>query len=498
MVVQPLLVTDTVQSAELAVTLRTEMEEEQDLTEVAVRSAPPFLISAIFHAVLLIVLALWVFAVPGQSQVSLQVLYAEKLGEQLDFDSPLIGLDEADQEPELSKSELPEVEDPFAAPPELNVSVEHGNTASSKIEANAIGLALEGRREGMKKALLGRYGGNATTEAAVQRGLEWLARKQKPEGYWSLQGAYPDGAGSENQAAATAMALLAFQGAGNTHQSGRFKTNVAKAWRWLLEEQDAEGNFFHDGQFNAAFYTQGQCTIAACEIYGMTKDPKFKEPAERAIKYCIDTQSPMGGWKYVPRERSDVSVTGWVVMALQSARMAGLTIPEQEERFRRIGRFLDKCTDDGGSRYGYEPGRASTLAMTAEALLCRQYLGWPHDDERLNNGCRWLFNNEENLVNFNRKRDAYYWYYATQVAHHMGGEYWENWNTVMRQEVPRFQVTSGPEAGSWSPVKPTRDQWEANGGRLYVTCLHIYMLEVYYRHLPIYHKVYSQPLLPGL
>jgi len=393
---------------------------------------------------------------------------------------------------------LPEVEDPFAAPLELINLREHGNTASSQIEANEIGLALDGRREGMKQALIGLYGGTETTEAAVERGLEWLARKQKPEGYWSLRGTYPDGAGNENQAAATAMALLAFQGAGHTHKSGRFRSNVAKGWSWLLAQQDSDGNFFHDGQFNGAFYTQGQCAIAACEIFGMTKDPKFKEPAERAIKYCIDSQSPMGGWKYAPRGGSDVSVTGWVVMALHSARMAGITIPEQEERFRRIERFLDKCTDDGGSRYGYEPGRPSTLAMTAEALLCRQYFGWARDDERLNDGCRWLFNNGDHLVNFNRKRDAYYWYYATQVAHHMGGEYWERWNNVMREEVPRFQVMTGPEAGSWSPIKPTRDQWEANGGRLYVTCLHIYMLQVYYRHLPIYHKVYSPSPLPGL
>ena len=289
------------------------------------------------------------------------------------------------------------------------------------------------------------------------------------------------------------MALIAFQGAGNTHRKGRFRRNVAKGWSWLLKQQDAAGNFFREGQYNAAFYTQGMCTIAACEIYGMTKDPKFKEPAARAVKYCIESQSPMGGWKYAPKARSDVSVTGWIVMALQSARMAGIPIPEQQDRFCRIGLFLDKTSDDGGSRYGYEPGRPSSRAMTAEALLCRQYLGWAHDDDRLNGGCRWLFNTEENLVDFKRKRDAYYWYYATQVAHHMGGEYWEKWNTVMRQEVPKFQITDGPEAGSWSPIKPTRDQWEAQGGRLYITCLHLYMLEVYYRHLPIYHKVYSQP-----
>jgi hypothetical protein len=28
---------------------------------------------------------------------------------------------------------------------------------------------------------------------------------------------------------------------------------------------------------------------------------------------------------------------------------------------------------------------------------------------------------------------------------------------------------------------------------LYVTCLHTYMLEVYYRHLPLYSNVYMSP-----
>ena len=53
----------------------------------------------------------------------------------------------------------------------------------------------------------------------------------------------------------------------------------------------------------------------------------------------------------------------------------------------------------------------------------------------------------------------------------------------MRQAVPTAQVKTGNDKGSWSPAG---DRWGAHGGRLYVTCLSIYMLEVYYRHLPIY------------
>ena len=80
-------------------------------------------------------------------------------------------------------------------------------------------------------------------------------------------------------------------------------------------------------------------------------------------------------------------------------------------------------------------------------------------------------------------RDVYYWYYATQVLHHLEGDYWDQWNRVMRETLPKHQVQFGKEEGSWDP---DGDRWGAHGGRLYTTCLSTYMLEVYYRHLAIY------------
>jgi len=131
--------------------------------------------------------------------------------------------------------------------------------------------------------------------------------------------------------------------------------------------------------------------------------------------------------------------------------------------------------------------------MTAEALLMREYLGWSRDDPRLVAGLNWI-TSSENLVNFKSDqpgRNAYFWYYATQAAHHVGGDVWQRWNNAMREELPRQQTARGREAGSWDALKPIEDQWANHGGRLYVTCLSIYMLEVYYRHLPIYSSVYA-------
>ncbi len=107
------------------------------------------------------------------------------------------------------------------------------------------------------------------------------------------------------------------------------------------------------------------------------------------------------------------------------------------------------------------------------------YLGWERDDPRLQNGVAYLL---ENLPAWN-EQNVYYWYYATQVMHHMEDSPWRIWNEEMRKLLPEKQVRRGRERGSWDP---NGDRWGADGGRLYVTCLSLYVLEVYYRHLPLY------------
>jgi len=461
----------------------------EDLAEQAIRTAPPWLASAVFHMSVLILLGLFLLPSRPNTRIALEAhIYADQLGDQLDFISPLPG-DEQDEsrEPLLTPTHLPEVDDPFAAPPKMEISPE-GHSGTTSIDAPRIGLALSGRTEGMKRSLRGRYGGTDLTEAAVQRGLEWLARNQnRSTGAWSLRGPYRDGANAENDSAATAMALLAFLGNGHTHQSkGRYQDNVRRGLKWLRAQQDKDGCFFDGRMHSHRFYTQAQATIVLCEALAMTRDQSLREPAKRAVAYLVDCQSPQGGWRYSPRQDSDVSVTGWVVMALQSARMAGLEVPY--DCLRRVEQFLDSASLEGGSRYPYQTGWPATPAMTAEALLCRQYLGWARNDERLVRGVEWL-TMPENLINYNTGRNVYYWYYAAQVMHHMQGEPWRRWNEVMRREVPKHQVPRGAEAGSWDPWD--QSNYDLAGGRLYVTCLSIYMLEVYYRHLPIYSSVYG-------
>lgn len=457
-----------------------------------IESSPPWLFSMAFHMLMLIVMGLIVYVnIPSKPiELTAQTDLSDKEGEQLEFDTPL-GKPDVEHTAEhalLTPNDKPIVDDPLATPPNMDISPE-GFLSSSALDSPQPGMALTGRMEGSaaKTGEIARYGTRGT-QAAVKKGLAWLARNQQRDGSWSLSGPYTNGVSRmmDNEASATAMALLALLGDGNTHKYGDYKKNVAAGWRWLSKQQDADGCFFNSGVFNHRFYSHGQCTIAVCELFGMTKDEKLKKPAQAAIDYCLRCQSPQGGWRYVPNVDSDVSVTGWIVMALQSARMAGLEVPE--ESLYKVNAYLDDIAQHNGSRYPYQKRGDVRLSMTAEALLMRQYLGWKRDDPRMIAGVKWI-TRPENLVNFERDRNVYFWYYATQVAHNVEGPDWKRWNNVMRKVLPEQQVPRGKEGGSWDPNNPTPDQWASNGGRLYVTCLSICMLEVYYRYMPLYKSV---------
>jgi hypothetical protein len=474
------------EGAKSATTIRKPADDEEEdkdkIERKVVKSAPPWLVSLIVHMVALIAMGLVYYALPHADVIMIvsdPPIYAEKLGDQV-LESTLQSAESMEldiKDPALSIDSTP-VDDPLAAPPVVEVTdLLDANKAVSEMAAPSIGLALTGREKGSKKRLLAGYGGNATTEEAVLRGLQWLKQQQRSDGSWSMNGPYSNGAGVENVCSATSMALLAFQGHGSTHKEGDFKDVVAKGWDAMLKMQNADGDFVRESALHQRLYAQAQATMAVCEIYGMTKDPKFKGPAQKAIDFAHKAQSPEGGWRYEPNIDADVSVTGWYVMALQSAMMAGLEA--QSPTLDKISAYLDRCASENGARYAYQPGRSETVVMTAEGLLCRQYLGWKHDDERMRRGVDYLLMNQINYGDEN----VYYWYYATQVLHHMGGKDWDKWNAIMRQQVPEHQVKTGAEKGSWSP---SDDRWGVRAGRLYTTCLSIYMLEVYYRHLPIY------------
>ena len=156
--------------------------------------------------------------------------------------------------------------------------------------------------------------------------------------------------------------------------------------------------------------------------------------------------------------------------------MAYLRVPPQV--VKKAFDFLDSVQGESGATYGYTgPGNGD--ATTAIGLLCRMYLGWKKDNPALQRGVKILSNKGPSEGNM------YYNYYATQVMRHYEGEEWKKWNSVMRDQLVNSQAQKGHEEGSWFMGKGG-DHGSHSGGRLYCTALATMVLEVYYRHMPIY------------
>jgi hypothetical protein len=333
-------------------------------------------------------------------------------------------------------------------------------------------------------------GGTDQSEAAVKLGLNWLATHQYADGHWSLNQLDPPekklpatagGGGTQSDTAATGFGLLPYLGSGHTHRSGDYQVTVSLAVRWLTEQQKPNGDLFVGPASNAHMYSHGIAAIALCEAYGLSQDPALAEPAQRSLNFIVAAQHQgTGGWRYVPGDAGDTSVVGWQVMALKSGEMAGLNVPAPS--LELANKWLASAAGAGGAlgTFGYQ-GPGGSAAMTAEGLLCRQFLGARRGDPQMKAGAIYLL---QNLPQPGRE-SSYYWYYATQVMYHMQGDYWAKWNEHLRDMLVSTQVKDGHQAGTWNP----QDQWEQSGGRLYATSLRLLMLQVYYRHLPLYQQL---------
>ncbi len=336
-----------------------------------------------------------------------------------------------------------------------------------------------------KQDLIDAFGGQAGTLEAIQRGLHWLALVQLEDGHWSLKQfkagpageAYSGQGNEQSDTAATGLALLPFLGDGHTHTSGRYRAMVGKGLEWIVKQQKPDGDLFVGQPSNAYLYSHGIATISLCEAFGMTKDEALMGPAQRAIDFIVKSQHADGGWRYRPGEPGDTSVMGWQLMALKSGQMAGLTVPG--ETLEKARNWLEKCRcGPDGREFAYVPGGAGNPAMTAEGLLCMEYLGSKIDAPEVRKNIDFLL---EHLP-AKGQDTSYSCYYGTQALFHVQGEPWRKWNSAMSDLVLTTQVIDGPHRGTWDPG----DQWEAAGGRIYATSLRLLMLEVYFRHLPLY------------
>ena len=342
-----------------------------------------------------------------------------------------------------------------------------------------IELAFGSRDAAVKRLFLERNGGDANTEAAVEKGLQWLKANQDAQGHWSCD---RFGGTADKTLGVTGLALLAYLGAGYDHKTdGPYKETVSKALLYVLRAQ-GEG-----GRFPGAFYTQGICTMALIEAYGMTGDTTLLQQAEAAVQAIIAAQQECGGWDYghaKDRNRGDTSVTGWQVMALKSALRVGIEIPT--DVMAKTRKFLEDVTRADGS-IGYtnattadQPWR-TTPALTAAGLNAHLFAKARHDEDVVQKAIGVILRHmpdEPKQAGDGKWRpgaDVYFWYHGTLALSRVGGREWRVWNAHMKRLLLKLQGKDG----SWDTHG---DRWAKQGGKIYFTSLCIMALEVYYRY----------------
>ncbi|MBN2489855.1 MAG: terpene cyclase/mutase family protein [Planctomycetes bacterium] len=478
------------------------------------KKTPWFMISLVIHLVAFLVLGNLSFADIVSDP-------AEKVTAKLDREQPDELIDEP--EPEIEQEEPEDVPLPE---PEVEPVTEDVQPAENESEEDSpMDQPYEGKQTNAVLGLGGSVGGGfggrpnrgpdrfvriggESTAQTVDRGLEWLARHQTPEeGCWDAdgfqeqcqeRGSICEGRGYPlYDPGVTGLALLAFLGAGYTHQVGQYRKTLGDAIKYLRRIQDPEGCFgIQTGHF---MYSHACCTLAMAEAYGMTGSPLLRPAVEKGLGFLYKAQNPNPSgtgklaWRYtVQPGDNDTSVTGWVVMALKSARMAGFDVPQSTLEGARV--WLDQMTDPATGRCGYvqagvspvrAPGRedkwprSRSEAITAVAMLTRVFLDEdPAKSRPIQQGTKLCL---ERLPNWNEgdgSIDQYYWYYGTLAMFQVGGPPWQKWNRAMKAAIIDHQRKDGCEKGSWDPVGP----WGEDGGRVYATAILTMCLEVYYRY----------------
>jgi len=347
-------------------------------------------------------------------------------------------------------------------------------------------------------------GATTVTREATNAALLWLQRHQSPDGRWSAADFSAQckrntcgGAGNPaHDVGITGLALLCYLGAGETHESGAFRDTVKRGLVYLLDEQAlGEDGCFGQRLGQHWVYDHACAALAMIEAYGMTQAKVFKEPAQRGLAFVLRLQNPYGAWRYAypPDGDNDTSVTGWMVMVLKSAHLAGLTI--DRSALDNALAFIDETTDAESGRTGYtamgeRPSRLPTLAgafppekseaLTAVGMLVRIFGGHTLEgDPMIAKGADLLV---KKLPTWepDGSIDFYYWYYGTLAMHQVGGARWQRWNEALKSALLDHQRTNPDEDeyGSWDPVDP----WASEGGRVYATALNCLSTEVYYRY----------------
>lgn len=329
---------------------------------------------------------------------------------------------------------------------------------------------------------------------AVDKGLEYLARYQANNGSWSSSRIASD-------PAVTSLCVMAFMSAGHVPGEGRYGAHVDKGVRFVLDQQQRSGliaavvtrNF--DANNNLEMYHHGICTLMLAEAVGVMPDrreaKRLREKLVLAVEVILKAQvrggEDRGGWRYTMRSTdSDISVTGWQIMALRAAKNVGCDIPA--EHIEQAIAYIKRCRDpqSGGYRYQARFG-APTLPCTGASMLSLSLMEKDYvKSDEAHKAASFLLRNPLNP----RQQHFFYGIYYTSQAMFQVGEksgetnYWSSYRKTLHELLLKNNPPKA--AGYWSGSGFSWDDTQA--GPNYCTAMAILALTVEYRFLPIYQR----------
>lgn len=328
------------------------------------------------------------------------------------------------------------------------------------------------------------------TEKAVDKGLRWLQSRQmsqtdadainKP----SLKGSFRDEFAMGNTGV-TALSVMAFLAQGHLPGQGPYGKTMNLGIDYLLSQQLENGLIVsHDpvGRRSELMYSHSIATLLLAEISGTVDSERQRtvdQVLPRALLVLLQSQKVpkpkvhAGGWRYAPGSTdSDLSLTGWSIMALRAARQNGAAIPD--EHIADAIEYILKCRRADGA-FSYMPGSMpGTPSMTGLAILCLELCG-EHGHEAIEPAAEFLLNHVPNPNDHHR---YFALYYCAQAMFQLGDKYWSQFAPTMYEAI----LDEQNEDGSWGENQP------GSYSNTHKTALAILTLTVSARQLPIYQR----------
>jgi prenyltransferase beta subunit len=312
-------------------------------------------------------------------------------------------------------------------------------------------------------------------DRAIDRALNYLATSQdRSAGHWR--------AGRTENLAITSLAVMAFLSAGHVPGEGKYGDVIERGVRWVLKMQQSNGLFASEGGHE--MYHHGIATLMLAEVAGMTDGKlarEVREKLEKAVALILKAQrlrgTEAGGWRYSVQHvgGSDISVTGWQIMALRAAKNLGCDVPA--ENIDRAVEYIKRCQDPSTGGFRYMPHAQLTVPCTGTSILALELCGknLHRSPEVLKAGAFLL----KNPPRWNSAHFFYSIYYCSQATFQLGDNYWDFYRPLLHEVLLRNQSPNGSWYGGG---------YDAAFGPNYCTAMSVLALTVEYRFLPIYQR----------